>query len=48
VVPFFVVLHLTFRRVRPGQEAALRAWMTELAARADEVRETFNNEGVRL
>jgi len=41
------MLHLTFRRVRPGQEAALRAWMAELAERADEVRETFRQEGVR-
>ena len=45
--PFLVVLHLTFRRVRPGQEDALRAWMAELGERADEVRTTFRQEGVR-
>jgi len=38
---------VTFRRVRPGQEAALRAWMAELGARVDEVRATFRQEGVR-
>jgi hypothetical protein len=41
------MLHLTFRRVRPGQEAALRAWMAELQRRPDEVRATFRQEGVR-
>jgi hypothetical protein len=39
------MLHLTFRRVR--DEAALRAWMAELGQRADEVRATFRQEGVR-
>ena len=45
--PFYFVrmLHLTFRRVR--DEAALRAWMAELGQRADEVRATFHQEGVR-
>jgi Family of unknown function (DUF6176) len=41
------MLHLTFRRVRPGREDALRAWMAELERRADEVRATFRQEGVR-
>src|SRR5580765_6408189 len=38
------MLHLTFRRVR--DEAALRAWMSELGQRVDEVRATFRQEGV--
>ena len=41
------MLHLTFRRVRPGQEAALRAWMAELGRRPYEVRATFRQAGVR-
>jgi len=41
------MLQLTFRRVRPEQEAALRAWMAELGQRVDEVRQTFRQEGVR-
>ena len=39
------MLQLTFRRVR--DEQALRAWMAELGMRADEVRATFRQEGVR-
>ena len=41
------MLSVTFYRVRDGQETRLRAWGSELMARADEVRETFRQEGVR-
>lgn len=41
------MLRVSIRRVRPGKEAKLRAWLAELNARADEVRETFRNETVR-
>ncbi|RIK42567.1 MAG: hypothetical protein DCC58_10830 [Chloroflexi bacterium] len=40
------MLHVRFQRVRPDKVERLRAWMTELAGRADEVRETFAQEGV--
>jgi Family of unknown function (DUF6176) len=39
------MLHLTFRRV--VDEHRLRAWMSSLQQRADEVRQTFRQEGVR-
>ena len=41
------MLRVTIREVRPGHEARLRAWLAELGDRADEVRETFRQEGVR-
>ena len=39
------MLHLTFRRV--VDEPRLRAWMSSLGQRAEEVRATFRQEGVR-
>ena len=41
------MITVTFSRVRDGQEERLRAWGRELMQRADEVRETFRQEGVR-
>jgi hypothetical protein len=41
------MLRVVIRRVRPDKENQLRAWLAELNARADEVRETFRNETVR-
>jgi len=41
------MLHVSFRRVKPGKEAQLRAWLAELSARTDEVRSTFVEETVR-
>jgi hypothetical protein len=41
------MLHVTFSRIKPGKEAALRAWLAELSAREDEVRLTFIDERVR-
>jgi len=41
------MLRVSFRRVKPGQEAKLRAWLAELSKRADEVRATFVDETVR-
>ena len=40
------MLSVTFSRVRGGEEERLRAWGRELMQRADEVRETFKQEGV--
>jgi hypothetical protein len=40
------VLHVRFQHVRPDKVERIRAWMTELAGRADEVRATFAQEGV--
>ncbi len=41
------MLRVSLRRVKPGKEAQLRAWLAELSARADEVRATFVDETVR-
>ena len=41
------MLSVVFSRVREGEEERLRAWGHELMERADEVRETFRQEGVR-
>ena len=41
------MLHVSIRSVRPGKEGRLRAWLEELNERADEVRATFDAEGVR-
>ena len=41
------MLRVSFRRVKPGQEAKLRTWLAELSDRADEVRATFVDETVR-
>jgi hypothetical protein len=40
------MIHLTFYRVRPGELDRLRAWLAEAGQRADEVRETYRQEGV--
>jgi len=41
------MLRVSFRRVKPGKEPQLRAWLEQLSARADEVRATFADETVR-
>jgi hypothetical protein len=41
------MLRVVFRRIRPEKEAGLRAWLKELMARQDEVREAFVQESVR-
>lgn len=41
------MLQVTVVRVRPEKVARLKEWMAELECRADEVRETFRQEGVR-
>jgi hypothetical protein len=41
-----IVIHVTVYRVRPGKLDQLKAWFAEVSARADEVRETFVQEGV--
>ena len=41
------MLRVSIRRVRAGQVEALRAWLTQLEDRRDEVVETFAQEGVR-
>ena len=41
------MLRLAFRRIKPGKEERLRAWLSELMERQDEVRETFVRETVR-
>ena len=41
------MLRVTFREIRPGKEQQLRAWLSELNRRADEVRATFKDETVR-
>ena len=41
------MLRVSFRRIRSGKEAQVRAWLAELSARADEVRATFVDETVR-
>jgi hypothetical protein len=40
------MIELAILRVRPEQVERLRTWLAELMNRADEVRETFANEGV--
>jgi hypothetical protein len=41
------MLQVHFRRVRPDRVDDLKEWLTELQRRADEVRESFRQEGVR-
>ena len=41
------MLRVVVRMVKPGQEQRLRAWLSELMRRQDEVRETFRQESVR-
>ena len=41
------MLSVVFSRVREGEEERLRAWGRELMERADEVRQTCKQEGVR-
>lgn len=41
------MLRVTFREIKPGKERRLKAWLSELNERADEVRETFKDETVR-
>ena len=41
------MLRVWISRVRPDKESRLRAWLAELGARADEVRDTFLDETVR-
>ena len=41
------MLHVSFRRVRPERVDRTRAWFSKLMRRQDEVRATFQNEGVR-
>lgn len=40
------MLHLQFKKVKPECEDRLRAWLAELSARAEEVRQTLIDEGV--
>jgi hypothetical protein len=40
------MIHLTFYQVRPGELARLQAWLAEAGQRADEVRETYYQEGI--
>jgi hypothetical protein len=41
------VIRINLYRVRPEELDRLRAWMEELNRRQDEVRQTFEREGVR-
>jgi len=41
------VIKLAIRKVKPGEEHHLRAWMAQLNSRRAEVRATFQQEGVR-
>ncbi len=41
------MIRVTIRHIRPEQEEKLRAWLAELNARSDEVRDTFRAETVR-
>ena len=41
------MLHVVFSRVKVDQVDRLRSWMAELMARPQEVRQTFEQEGVR-
>ena len=41
------MLHVNIYPIKPEKEARLRAWLSELNNRADEVRATFADESVR-
>jgi hypothetical protein len=41
------MLHVNIYPIKPGKEVRLRAWLSELNNRADEVRATFADESVR-
>lgn len=41
------MIDLSFHRVRPEKVDTLRAWLSSLPTRRDEVLETFRREGVR-
>jgi hypothetical protein len=41
------MINLEVTKMDPGKAAQLREWMAEMTERADEVRETLANEGVR-
>lgn len=41
------MIKLAIRKVKPGEEHHLRAWMAQLNSRRDEVLATFQQEGVR-
>jgi hypothetical protein len=41
------VIKLAIRKVKPGEEPNLRAWMAQLNSRRAEVLATFQREGVR-
>jgi non-ribosomal peptide synthetase component F len=41
------VIKLAIRKVKPGEESQLRAWMAQLNSRRPEVLATFKQEGVR-
>ena len=41
------MLRVSFCAIKPGKEPLLRTWLSELNARADEVRATFKDETVR-
>ena len=41
------MLRISIRRIKPGKEERLRDWLSELNARADEVRATFEAETIR-
>ncbi|MFK3980883.1 DUF6176 family protein [Micromonospora sp. NPDC050397] len=40
------MIKLKVLRIRPDKVGRLRAWLAEAGGRADEIRETFVNEGV--
>jgi hypothetical protein len=42
-----IMIHTSIKRVHPDKVELLRAWFAEGTRRADEVRETFRQEGVR-
>lgn len=41
------MIHTSIKRVHPDKVELLRAWFAEGTRRADEIRETFRQEGVR-
>ena len=41
------MIKLAIRKVKPGEESQLRAWMSQLHSRRVEVLATFQQEGVR-
>ena len=41
------MIKLAIRKVKPGEEHHLKAWMAQLNSRRAEVRATFQQEGVR-